>query len=84
MKKDQKMIQAAILISRLQFQQGISPEAAAIASFIKSVMLPLMTEPENSSDYKDAKRNLVERGRNAKQFMANNKTLDSYLSNFLM
>lgn len=84
MNKDQKMTQAAILISRLQFQQGISPEAAAVASFIKSVMLPLMTESENSSAYKDARRSLIDRGRNAKQFMANNKTLDSHLSTFLL
>lgn len=84
MSKDQRMTQAAILISRLQFQQGISPEAAAVASFIETVILPLMTEAENSPGYKDARRSLIERGRNAKQFMANNKTLDSHLSTFLM
>lgn len=84
MTTDQKMTQAAILVARLQFQQGISPEAQAVASFIKSVMLPLMTEPENSAAYKDARRSLVERGRNAKQWMADHKVLDSHLRGFLM
>jgi hypothetical protein len=83
MNADQNMKQAAILLARLQFQQGISPEAQSVASFVSSVIIPLMCEPPNSKAYKDARRSLLDRGRAAKGWMQEKKVLDKHLEGFL-
>lgn len=74
MKTDPAMIQAARKLATLAACQEASPEARAVAAFTRSVIVPLMTERANSNAYKTARGHLIARGRNAAEFIQDNKT----------
>lgn len=67
MKPDQAIIKAVVNLSNMQHDPNVSPANRAIGEFCSNVVMPLITARSNSNAYKQAKRSLLERGRNARK-----------------